>query len=926
MDSLGDPEINELILMKCSQAGGSESCVRNALGYYIDQDPGPALIVFPAEDAAKKNMIERVWPMIRDTPELRRHLLSEHQDVSQLAIKLTSMEVKSGWAGSPQSLASDPRRYVFLDEVDKYPVFAGKDAAPAALADARTRTYGHRKKVVYISTPTTAKGVIYCAWKACPDRRTYHVPCPECGEMQPLDWGQIKHDAGEDGEKAILAIEAGAAKVWLECRACLAHIDESKRDSLLEKGVWVSEGYPIGEHPKSRKRAYHVNGLMATIGTMWRDLVAKYIAVKDDLPRRMEFWNQELGEPFLDTIATVGPENLVLKADRGYKRGLVPKWAARLMLTCDTQRDHFYWLLRAWGKNRSRMIDFGTARTFEDLDAIRTSRFKIDGYESEEMGVALTLIDSGGGAKTETDGSRTDQVYKWARKDPTRVLAIKGWGGHGRPQRLVSPRQHTYRPPGDAPSYEASYFLLDTHSLKDMLAALTDETKSKPEDWEIFDPGEERETYFKHMTSEHKVAVRKGQSMEERWVQTAERNRNDWFDCYDEDTDVLTLNGWMRFRSLSGDEKLATVNLATDKIEYQNPTALIDRSYSGSMVKIGGEAGSRANLLVTPNHRMVLCNVRTGKPFIRPASELKYFQQLKCRAGWSGVQTEAPFGLDSEAWAELLGWYVAEGYCNSYVHHSQPSSVKRRVVIYQNPGGKYERIAALLAKLPCAVQRESRSLSVASKDLHDILSPLGNKYTKRVPAWVKASPPHVIRAFLRGAVDGDGWHYGNGEAYATVSPGLAGDVQELYLKAGFTASIIERDGKPYDIRGRSGNAVRQYHVHRSKRRRLCLSDWRRKPNFETVDYAGRVYCATVPNGTLIVRRGGKMIVCGNCEVYQLAAAELVRVDLLLPEERITVQRTAEIKARSSVAPAGQSKPNTGRYSTPDGRPFLANRR
>ena len=39
MDAMGDPDVDEVIVMKCTQAGASEAW-RNALGYWIDQDPG----------------------------------------------------------------------------------------------------------------------------------------------------------------------------------------------------------------------------------------------------------------------------------------------------------------------------------------------------------------------------------------------------------------------------------------------------------------------------------------------------------------------------------------------------------------------------------------------------------------------------------------------------------------------------------------------------------------------------------------------------------------------------------------------------------------------------------------------------------------------------------------------------------------------
>ena len=44
-------------------------------------------------------------------------------------------------ANSPSSLASRAIKYVFFDEVDKYPVFSGKEANPIKLATERTKTF-----------------------------------------------------------------------------------------------------------------------------------------------------------------------------------------------------------------------------------------------------------------------------------------------------------------------------------------------------------------------------------------------------------------------------------------------------------------------------------------------------------------------------------------------------------------------------------------------------------------------------------------------------------------------------------------------------------------------------------------------------------------------------------------------------------------
>jgi hypothetical protein len=51
-----------------------------------------------------------------------------------------------------------------------------------------------------------------------------------------------------------------------------------------------------------------------------------------------------------------------------------------------------------------------------------------------------------------------------------------------------------------------------------------------------------------------------------------------------------------------------------------------------------------------------------------------------------------------------------------------------------------------------------------------------------------------------------------------------------------------------------------------------------------------VYCATVPNGTLIIRRNGKIAVCGNCEVYQVVAAYMMRINEMPARAVIEAQR------------------------------------
>lgn len=96
-------------------------------------------------------------------------------------------------ANSPAGLASRPIKFVLADEVDRYPASAGTEGDPLTLARTRQTTYWD-KKTVLVSTPTI-KGTsrIEKAWLES-TMEEWTVPCPECGEYQPLVWANVVFD------------------------------------------------------------------------------------------------------------------------------------------------------------------------------------------------------------------------------------------------------------------------------------------------------------------------------------------------------------------------------------------------------------------------------------------------------------------------------------------------------------------------------------------------------------------------------------------------------------------------------------------------------------------------------------------------------------------------------------------------------------
>lgn len=528
-DAMGDPSLEVVVIVKPAQVGGSEAC-RNALAYWIDRDAGPAIIVYPSEAAAREQMRDRIGPMLGDTPQLAQYLPGDRNDVTSLELDLTSMPVHAAWAGSAQALASRPARYVILDEVDKYPPYAGRDADPISLAMARTRTYGHRRKVVIVSTPTTDKGAVWTEFEACADRRRYWVPCPRCGEFQILTRDRFRWQ-GYPEEPTPEEVELHG--VYYECAHCAGRIEERERDHIVERGEWRQEPDENGAIVEgSRRRGFQLSAFVATIGVRWRDLIAKWFRVKGDPAALMEYVTQDLGEPFRDLVKSVKDSALEAKKALGNPRGVVPTWAACVLLTADTQKDRFYWLARAWGAGeRSQLVDLGVAKTFADLDALLVKKWPL-GTTPQTMRATLMMIDSGGGTETDGGANRTDEVYRWAGKHADRVIPSKGVGGNHDPLSTQDVRvgMHTYKRAGYS-AFKVRLAHLNTQRLKDILAGRINHEPEpgKPSIWELCDglPPE----YFDHLKAEHKIGIRKGLQWIERWVSRSHGRRNDYLDC-----------------------------------------------------------------------------------------------------------------------------------------------------------------------------------------------------------------------------------------------------------------------------------------------------------------------------------------------------------------------------------------------------------
>ena len=71
MDEFNNHETEEIIYVKPTQVGGTE-CLQNMVGYIIQQDPAPTMIVYPTDKLADSISENRLQPMIKSAPTLKK--------------------------------------------------------------------------------------------------------------------------------------------------------------------------------------------------------------------------------------------------------------------------------------------------------------------------------------------------------------------------------------------------------------------------------------------------------------------------------------------------------------------------------------------------------------------------------------------------------------------------------------------------------------------------------------------------------------------------------------------------------------------------------------------------------------------------------------------------------------------------------------
>lgn len=402
-----------VVLMAGAQLGKTE-CGNNWIGYVIAHSPGPMMAVSPTVEMAKRNSKQRIDSLIEDSPALAKLVSpSRSRDAGNTIL---AKEFRGGilvmvGANSAVGLRSMPVRYLFLDEVDGYPLDVDSEGDAVSLAEARTRTFA-RRKIFIVSTPTISGASSIEREYEASDQRRYFVPCPNCFHYQHLQFENLRWEKSKPETASYI------------CESCQAPIGEHHKTWMLERGEWRAAvtGY------KGKTAGFHLSSLYSPLGwRSWQEIAAAWESATNkesgSIAAIKTFKNTELGETWVEQGDAPEWQRLLERVE-DYPLGKVPQGGLMLVAGVDVQRDRIEVSVWAFGRGKESWLiehrvlvgDTGKSEVWKLLDAMLSETWTHD--SGADMPLMRICLDS---------GYATEHAYAFVRnRKDSRLVAIKG--------------------------------------------------------------------------------------------------------------------------------------------------------------------------------------------------------------------------------------------------------------------------------------------------------------------------------------------------------------------------------------------------------------------------------------------------------------------------------------------------------------------
>lgn len=424
-----------IVLIGSAQAIGKTTIAQIFVGGSQDMDPGPLIYYHPTEQNALRWVKTKWKAFVRGSANLARIFPFDRSRDGGNSLLYQERIDGRGWlqsSGANSAVAlsqiSAPRQV--QDDLAKWEPLPAGD--PEDQADSRSEAFPWAK-IFKVGTPLVRPGCRMTADYLRSTQGEFHVPCPHCGDYQPLTWENLKPsvDALEEARKEGRAPE-DEPTVHFTCTGCGCAIEEHHRRAM------IAQLKPVMKNPAAARFAiygFFVWTAYAPAKTL-AELAEDWFKAKGDPEREKVFFNDRLGLAY--EVAGEAPpwEKLKERAEAsGAALGWIPKGGLILVAGIDCQGDRVECHVKAFGRDRRRWtIEYLVIPGHISEDATQAAidallkRSWPDSFGNRRA-LDMAAIDA---------GAWKSDVRDYVKRHPqSKVIMVRGVGGDGAPDVAV---------------------------------------------------------------------------------------------------------------------------------------------------------------------------------------------------------------------------------------------------------------------------------------------------------------------------------------------------------------------------------------------------------------------------------------------------------------------------------------------------------
>ena len=531
-DSFQDPFVREVNILAPPRSGKT-LIAEISLLHTITSNSGDILWLQLSDEKAGQMSDLRMIPLLKSCKPVSELIdLNNKYNITENRYKFLHSTVHIT-SPKPNALNAVGYKIIFADEVWKY-----NGASIIKEIKRRADDYKGVSKCMFFSQGGTKNSAWHEQFNS-GEVYEYGWTCPKCNQLQRFEWRKKREDGSycgivwptndrtRQGNK--WNIKECAKQSVLECEPCRYQVTDNpqNRKYLLDSGDYIQTNKD--QDFDSTVKSFRFTNL-CNVKISFAELVTRFLQAtqkKDFFGSTSDlehFITKDMADYWDEYKKSSRTEIRLSNYDTAKPFGDFESYRF-LTIDCQDTEPYFYYVVRAWNtQGESRLVAFGTANTWNELESIR-DRNKVDHR--------FVFVDTGNGKKTESIYAECIKHGRWGTFEHGEEWlcwnSLKGSGAKG--FRHKDNKWYRYNE-----AYEISaakeedegkillHYTWSNFRMKQILEALRD---GKGKLWEAADVTEE---YTTHLNAEILQRKLKGNTEDFEYV-CKPNTPNHFFDC-----------------------------------------------------------------------------------------------------------------------------------------------------------------------------------------------------------------------------------------------------------------------------------------------------------------------------------------------------------------------------------------------------------